>query len=101
MGKSKEQEHLEQLHWLQTLGEADLAWVTNSIDDIKTKISAIKEEAAKNGVHPHTFYNLEKFLQMFQFVMNDRHQSWESEKEETEQKLNAFSKEDDRDGDSK
>lgn len=87
MGKSKEQEYLQELNWQHTLGEADLAWVANSITDIKTKVAAIKEEVAKKGVHPHVFHNLETFLSMFQFVMDDRHQSWESEKEKSEKTL--------------
>lgn len=90
MGNSKDLKQIQDLNWVYTLGEADLSWVLNSLDDIKGKIGTIKEESVSKGVHPVTFHNLEKFLEMFQYVMMDRHNYWSDEKEESQKEIKSL-----------
>ena len=83
---------IDDLQFANVVARQDLVWVVNSIDDIRDKVKSIKSDCVEKGAHPYTFNNLEVFLDMFKFIMTERHDYYDQQVEKIEIEIDALSK---------
>ncbi|HEM8163598.1 TPA: hypothetical protein U2M24_003581 [Acinetobacter baumannii] len=61
------------------LAKNDLDWTLYTLQEIKDKVKALKEEAAKHGMHEACFHSLEQFTGILEYTMTLRSNYWEDE----------------------
>lgn len=83
---------IDDLQFANVVARQDLVWVVNILEDIKHKVKNIKDECVKKGVPPYTFNNLETFLDLNHFTMQNRCDYYDQELEEIGLKIDALSK---------
>lgn len=83
---------IDDLQFANVVARQDLAWVVNSIDDIRKKVKSIKNDCVEKGVHSYTFNNLEVFLEMFKFIMAERGDYYDQQVEKIGLEIDALSK---------
>ncbi|HCQ9761522.1 TPA: hypothetical protein OMQ84_003818 [Acinetobacter baumannii] len=54
------------------LAKNDLDWTLYTLQEIKDKVKALKEEAAKHGMHEAYFHSLEQFTGILEYTMTLR-----------------------------
>lgn len=61
------------------LAKNDLDWTLYILQEVKDKVKAVKEEAAKHGMHEAYFHSLEQFTGIVECTMSLRSNYWEDE----------------------
>lgn len=80
------------MYFAHVVAFEDLKWVNISLDDIKAKVEKLKADCVEKGVHSHTFNNLEVFLEMLTYLMNDRKDYYEGQVDDLQEEIDAHNK---------
>lgn len=83
---------IDDLQFANAIARQDLVWVVNILEDIKHKVKNIKDECVKKGAPPYTFNNLETFLDLNHFTMQNRCDYYDQQVEKIEIEIDALSK---------
>ena len=60
---------------LALLAQSDLNWLTIALTDVRKRVNELKEEfIEKNPINHHYFMTLEKILEMYEFIAEEREQ---------------------------
>ncbi|CAM0647354.1 hypothetical protein RQ558_11800 [Acinetobacter baumannii] len=71
------------------LAKNDLDWTLYTLHEIKEKVKALKEEAAKHGMHEAYFHSLEQFTGILEYTMTLRSGYWEDEEMRIQKQLDG------------
>ncbi|HHO3503147.1 TPA: hypothetical protein ACSI0V_002515 [Acinetobacter baumannii] len=71
------------------LAKNDLDWTLYALHEIKEKVKALKEEAAKHGMHEAYFHSLEQFTGILEYTMTLRSDYWEDEEMRIQKQLDG------------
>ncbi|HCT9558643.1 TPA: hypothetical protein OVL15_001841 [Acinetobacter baumannii] len=71
------------------LAKNDLDWTLYTLQEIKDKVKALKEEAAKHGMHEAYFHSLEQFTGILEYTMPLRSNYWEDEEMRIQKQLDG------------
>ncbi|MGQ0914937.1 hypothetical protein ACT40M_16680 [Acinetobacter baumannii] len=71
------------------LAKNDLDWTLYTLQEIKDKVKALKEEAAKHGMHEAYFHSLEQFTEILEYTMTLRSNHWKGEEMRIQKQLDG------------
>lgn len=71
------------------LAKNDLDWTLYTLQEIKDKVKALKQEAAKHGMCEACFYSLEQFTGILNYTMTLRSDYWENEEMRIQKQLDG------------
>ncbi|EHU1514736.1 TPA: hypothetical protein JI330_RS14990 [Acinetobacter baumannii] len=71
------------------LAKNDLDWTLYTIHEIKEKVKALKQEAAKHGMHEAYFHSLEQFTGILEHTMTLRSDYWGDEEMRIQKQLDG------------
>ena len=73
---------------LSTLAQSDLGWMSVALTDVRKRVNELKKELVeKNPINKHYFMALEKILEMYEFIAEEREKDYISHAEKYNEEL--------------
>lgn len=85
-----QERHLSEMYDAATLAQCDMDWMNTALMDVKTKVTQLKKDLALKNPHIESyFHSLEKILEIYSYVAENRleYYAFEVERLEEQEKL--------------
>lgn len=85
-----QERHLSEMYDAATLAQCDMDWMNTALIDVKTKVTQLKKDLALKNPHiEYYFHSLEKILEIYSYVAENRleYYAFEVERLEEQEKL--------------